>query len=444
MRRGGSKDRNFWLGVVNGIMMNGADAFLHSGLVFAPFLALLGAPAVAIGLVPALRVGGYFLPQLLVANRLSAAPHMLPYYNVTSGVRIGSLSVVTLAAFFLGPSRPGLTVLVVLLAITVNAIAGGVAGVPFADVTAKIVPHGRLGTFWALRNSVGGILALGAGWALRAILASDMAFPTNFGFILALGTLLASLAYVSFSFVNEPPGTPGVKRPLLRMVREVPGLLRRDVNLRRFLRVRFLGLAALLAEPFYAIYAIERLGAPESALGVYIMAATAAAIVANFVGRRPANRAHNVSVLQVGFALGLLAPLVALLAGSWQLFSLVFVLSSVANAAVGIAAWNLLYAIAPAGDRPLYIGLSNTVLALPSIAPVFAGALYAVVGARLLFFVAAALSVSTLLFSFRFINLRAADKRALHAAIGGDELPPSRDVAEAAGAALTHHDEPEG
>lgn len=437
MQSGRPKDRNFWLGVVNGIVVNGGEAFLHSGLVLAPFLALLGAPAVVIGLAPALRVGGHFLPQLLVANRLSGAPYMLPYYNLTSSVRIGSLTIVTLAAFFLGGSRPGLTVLVVLLAITVNAIAGGVAGVPFADVTAKIVPHGRLGTFWALRNSLGGILALGAGWVLRTILASDLAFPINFGLILLLGTLLSSMAYLSFSLVKEPPGVAGVRRPLLRMVREVPGLVRQDVNLRRFLRVRFLGLAALLAEPFYAIYAIDRLDAPESALGVYIMAATGAAIVANFVGRRPANRAHNVSVLQIGFALGLLAPLVALLAGSWQLFALVFVLSSLGNAAVGIAAWNLLYAIAPAGDRPLYIGLSNTVLALPSVAPVLAGALLAVVGARALFLVALGLSVSTLLFSFRFAELRAADKRALNAAIGGDEQPPTADVAKAAEAALT-------
>lgn len=437
MLRGRVKDRNFWLGVYNGVIITGGEAFLHSGLVIAPFLALLGAPAVIIGLVPALRIGGYFLPQLLVANRLTHLPYKLPAYNVTSGVRIGSLVLMTAAAFFFGASNPGLAVAILLVAISVNAVASGVAGVPFADVTAKVVPHSRLGSFWVLRNTIGGVLALGAGWALGAILDSELRFPHNFALIFLLGTVLSGAAYVIFSFVKEPEGVPGVRRPLTRMIREIPGLLKLDVNLRRFLRVRFLGLAALLAEPFYAVYAIENLGAPESALGTYIIVATVAAIAGNFALRRPANRGLNVAVIQVGYLFVLLAPLVAILAGSWQLFAVVFVLSTVGNHAVGIAAFNLLYAIAPAGDRPLYIGLSNTVLALPSLAPILAGALWAVVGAEVLFVVAAAIGVSALALTLRFGDLKAADQRALKAAIGGDEQPPSPAVAEVAAAALT-------
>jgi len=437
LMRGRVRDRNFWLGVYNGVIITGGDAFLHSGLVIAPFLALLGAPAVIIGLVPALRIGGYFLPQLLVANRLTHLPYKLPAYNVTSGVRIGSLVLMTAAAYFFGGSNPSLAGAILLVAISVNAVASGVAGVPFADVTAKIVPHSRLGSFWVLRNTMGGVLALGAGWVLGAILDSEMRFPDNFALIFLFGTLLSGAAYVIFSFVKEPAGVPGVRRPLMRMIREIPGLLKIDVNLRRFLRVRFLGLAALLAEPFYAVYAIENLGAPESALGTYIIVATLAAIAGNFALRRPANRGLNVAVLQAGYLFVLLAPLLAILAGSWQLFAVVFVLSTVGNQAVGIAAFNLLYAIAPAGDRPLYIGLSNTVLALPSLAPILAGALWAVVGAKVLFVLATALGLAALGLTIWFGDLKAADQRALRAAIGGDEQPPSPAVAEATKAVLT-------
>ncbi len=431
------RDRNFFYGVVNGVLVTGGDAFLHSALVIAPFLALIGAPAVAIGLVPAIRVGGYFLPQLLVANHLSQQPYKMPYYNLTSGLRIGSLALMTAAAFFLGVDHPGLTVAIVLVALTVNAVGSGIAGVPFADVTAKIVPHNRLGTFWVLRNSIGGLLALLCGWSLRLILDSEMAFPDNFSLIFLLGSVLLAAAYLSFSLVKEPPGVPGLQRPLLRMIREIPGLLKLDVNLRRFLRVRFLGLAALLAEPFYAIYAIETLGAPESALGVYIIVATVAAILGNFALRKPADSGHNVTVLQVGLALTAVAPLLALLSGSWQLFALVFVLTSMANHAVGIASFNLLYAIAPPGDRPLYIGLSNTVLALPSVAPILAGALLPVIGASWLFAIALSIGLVTLVFSFRFGDLREADKRALTSTVGGDEQPPSPEVAEIAEVVLT-------
>ena len=429
--------RNFFYGVMNGVLVTGADALMHSALVIAPFLALIGAPAVVIGLVPAIRVGGYFLPQLLVANRLSQQPYKLPVYNVTSSLRIGSLIVMTAFAFFFGVERPALTAAIVLIMLTVNAVASGISGVPFADVTAKIVPHRRLGTFWVLRNVIGGALALLCGWGLRAILASDMSFPGNFGLIFLLGTILYAAGYVSFSFVKEPAGVPGMQRPLLRMIREIPTLLRLDANLRRFLRVRFLGLAALLAEPFYAVYAIGTLGAPESALGIYIIVATAAGIIGNFALRKPADSGHNVTVLQIGLFMTALAPLLALLSGSWQVFGIVFVLSAMANQAINIAAFNLLYAIASPGDRPLYIGLSNTVLALPSLAPVLAGALLPVMGVNWMFAIALALGVVTMAFSFRFKDLREADRAALTAQIGGDEEPPSPEVAEIAEAVLT-------
>src|SRR5690625_4229294 len=353
-RRRSIRDPNFLYGVVNGALATGGDTLFHSSLVIAPFLALLGAPAVAIGIVPALQVGGHLLPQLLVANNLSQQEYTLPYYNATSALRIGSLVVMTAAAYFLGVEHPGLTVFVLLLMIGVNAVASGIAGVPFADVTAKIVPHNRLGTFWVLRNAFGGVLALLGGWALRLILDSGLSFPGNFGLVFLLGTVLSAAAYLVFSLVKEPAGVPGLRRPLLRLIVEIPSLLRLDANLRRFLRVRFLGLAALLAEPFYAVYAIETLDAPESALGLYIIFATATAIVGNVALRRPADTGHNVTVLQAGFAMTLLAPLLALLAGSWQLFAVVFILTSMANQAIGIAGFNLLYAIAPPGDRPLY------------------------------------------------------------------------------------------
>src|SRR6056297_2169849 len=125
---------NFWLGVYNGVLINGGEAFFHSALVLSPFLATLGAPAWAIGLIPALRVGGWFLPQLFVATRLAHVPFKLPLYRRTSTLRIIAFSVLTAAVFVFGES-PGVLVPLTLAMILVNAVAGGVGGVPFADVT---------------------------------------------------------------------------------------------------------------------------------------------------------------------------------------------------------------------------------------------------------------------------------------------------------------------
>ncbi len=406
-------DRNFWLGVYNGIFANGSEAFFHSALVLAPFLAALGAPTVVVGLVPALRVGGWFLPQLLVAHRLAHEPFKLPWYRRMSLVRVTAWTLMT-ASVFVFDHRPNVIILTVLAMIAVNAVAGGVTGVPFADVTAKVVPHFRLGTFWALRNAVGGGLALVAGVALRHILASPTPFPDNFGYVFVLGTVLAGTAYLAYSLVREPAGTPAMRQPFRAMLGRIPRVLREDPSLRRFLRVRFLALLGLLADPFYAIHAIRDLGAPSSVLGAYVIAATFASIVANFAFRVPANRARNVTILQAGIAMLLLASLSAVLIQDWRAFGLVFVFSAAGTSGVGIAAWNLLYALAPEAERPLYVGLSNTLLSVPSLAPIAAGALATWLGFPLLFLGAGVMGATALAFAFRFRELRALDMRALH------------------------------
>jgi hypothetical protein len=236
----GEPNRNFWLGVYNGVLVNGGDAFFHSALVLAPFLAGLGAPAWIIGLIPAVRVGGWFLPQLFVATRLAHVPFKLPLYRRMSMLRVIALSSLT-AAVLLAGDRPNLLVGLTLGMILVHSLAGGIGGVPFADVTAKVVPHYRLGTFWVLRNAIGGVLALLSGLVLRRVLASDLPFPTDFGVLFLFGTILTGGAFLSFALVREPPGKIAVKEPLWGTLRRLPSVLRADVSFRRYLRVRFLG-----------------------------------------------------------------------------------------------------------------------------------------------------------------------------------------------------------
>ena len=411
----GEANRNFWLGVYNGILVNGGEAFFHSGLVLAPFLAALGAPAWAIGLIPTIRIGGWFLPQLFVASRLAHQPFKLPVYRRSSTVRVLSFALLTATVFAAG-DRPGLIVVVTLAVLGVNAIAGGVGGVPFADVTAKVVPHYRLGTFWVLRNAIGGVLALLAGLVLSRVLDSGLPFPRDFGLVFLLGSTLMASAYLAFALVREPAGTPALREPMRAMLRRLPSVLRRDDSFRRYLRVRFLALAALLAEPFYAVHAITNLGAPVTSLGTFVVMATFASITVNFALRRHADRGRNVTVLQIALALLVAAPIAALTIHDPRAFGLVFALSAAGTSAMGIAAWNLLYAVSPAPERPLYVGVANSVLALPSLAPVAAGLAAGLVGFRPLFGLAALVAAASLAFSFRFVRLREMDRAALEQA----------------------------
>ena len=118
-------------------------------------------------------------------------------------------------------------------------------------------------------------------------------------------------------------------------------------------------------------------------------------------------------MLQVSLALLAAAPIVALFAPDWRWFGLVFALSAAGNSGMGIAAWNLLYAVSPEAERPLYVGVANSVLALPSLAPIAVGALLVAIDFQGAFLLAAALAFASLAFAFRFAELRNLDRAAL-------------------------------
>jgi len=107
------------------------------------------------------------------------------------------------------------------------------------------------------------------------------------------------------------------------------------------------------------------------------------------------------------------ALLLALFVRDHRWFALVFLFSAVGNAGIGTAAWNLLYAIAPANERALYIGLVNSVLALPSLAPVAAGALVILLGLPVLFGVGLGFAVVAMVISLRVRELHQLDQAAL-------------------------------
>jgi len=408
----GKTTQNFWLGVSNGVFMKGAGAFFHPTLVLAPFLATLGAPATVVGLMPAMLFAGWFLPQLFVASRIGHQPRKILWYRYMTVIRVFTYALMV-SVVFAFPDSSVLLVVTVVLGIGIVSLANGITGIPFADIVAKVVPHNRLGTFWVLRNAVGGALGFGSGFLLRYLLGGDIAFPQNFAIVFVLGTVLSTAAYLSFSLVKEPLGLTSQKQPFRRVISRIPDLLRNNPNFFHYLRFRFLARLAIAADPFFAIYALKYLGAPPSSLGLFVIVATSSAIVANLMFRAPANRGKNVLVFQIAIAFLIAAPIAALIAPSWQSFLLVFLFSAVGQAGLNIASWNLLYVVSPVEERSLYIGTANSLLSLPALAPILAGVIIDLLGFGPVFVVAAVLGAAALVFALQSRELVILDKNAL-------------------------------
>lgn len=413
--------RNFSLGVANGVFFNLSSALLDPSLVLTWLASQLTSSNLLIGLVMPINQGGWFLPQLLISGYLQGRQRKLPLYVAMSVPRI-LCWVSMVLALFLVTDRTVLVIVFYTL-LTVYSLAEGLAGLPFMDIVAKAIPSTRRGAFFGWRRFLGSILALGGSLVVKYVLDErrGLAFPHNFGILFFLSSLVISVAMISFGLIVEPV-EPVLNQSvaLLSQVKRALHLPRRDANYGRFLVVRFLVTVAGMATPFYIVYAKRALGVSAGMIGVYLIWATLAGIASTLVWGRISDRRGNRGLILLVGLVGLVAPLAALLIPvlvRWQpsvaaqapyAFAIVFVLSSIFQMGLTIGYLNYLLDIARAEDRPLYIGLANTLTGLAVLASAIGGLIVDLAGLTVLFWVAAAFYAGALLFAVRLREPREA------------------------------------
>jgi len=416
--------RNFSLGVLNGVFFNLFVALLDPSLVLSWFVSQLTTSNFLIGLIMPIQNGGWFLPQFLVSGYLQRRQRKLPFYACMAGVRVVIWGLMTLGVFLIKDATVLLAVFFVLL--TAYSLAAGLDGLSFMDIVAKTIPPTRRGAFFAWRLFLGGILALGGSLAVKYILDErrGLAFPDNYALLFLLSFFTLCVALGSFTLVVEPLEPVNEERvPLGRQFRRALDLPRRDGNYRRFLAMRLLLMGAEIATPFYIIYAKRVLSVPASMVGVYLAGTTLASFASNLVWGRISDRRGNKLLVVLANSLGLFIPLVALSIAPLTalspglrefapgLFALVFVLSGGSKSGGMIGNLNFLLEIAPAADRPLYIGFTNTILGMALLASSVGGLIVDVAGFTVLFSLALALYASALFLTLRLQEPRIFDLR---------------------------------
>ncbi len=410
--RGSTGQRNYCLGIVNGALTQLGMNLAHPSLVLAVFVRVLGGSNALVGLLPAIRFGGWFLPQFLIAPWIQPKQCKVPIAVSLELFRAGVYALLAFLAWLLGYSQPLLLLVLFFFLFSGTRLGAGVGALARTDVIGKVIPSERRASFFALRNLVGGALIFGAGFAVQAILDADPAGPApwRFGILFGLAALCFFLALLSFSYVQEEPGPPDLPHHTLRQqLARAPALLRANPPFRHYAWVRLLQNMVRLASPFYPIFALDILGAPEAMVGLYLSAMTLAQICSNplwqWVGRKRGTLFLTKSAALLTAAEPLLAvalPWALRLAGLTveqngllpaYLFTLVFMLSGTAQSGRSIGFMALLLDLTPAEERASYIGFVNTALGLVSFLPILAGAVIDQIGFAPIFWLAAGLLI---------------------------------------------------
>jgi hypothetical protein len=380
--------RNFRLGVVNGALYQAGDGFVDATTVLPVFLSRLTSSSALIGFASSLPDLGWFLPQFAMVPWIARLPRHLPVYRRAAVVRGAALGL--LAALIVPLDRtPGTLLAVFLACYTLYCFGAGFAGVSWLEVVGKTVPGERLPSYFAQRLFWGGLLVAAAGLVVRQVLRAHPG-GVQFAALFGVATVLVSVAYALFGAIREPAGPPdrAASTPL-GMLRHGVTLLRGDPTFRRLLIARAALSVWAASSPFMVLFAVHDLGGGTRAVGTFLFARMAGAVLSNLAWKTLAERRGPQFVMRVTTlgcgVLGLGAAVTAALSPwglGWiatghavLLLEALSFASGTVQSGITLAYASLVIQLAPQGGRQSFMGLMNTFLGSTLFLPALGGAL---------------------------------------------------------------------
>jgi MFS family permease len=376
--------RNFVAFMGDIIFFSLALNFASSTTVLPDFVGRLTDSEVAVGLLTTVINGAWLLPQLIFANLLTNKRRKKPY--LIRGAILGRpLYLLYATALALGLHRQPALALVLLYGVQLFFFGSdSLAAVAWFDMLGKAIPDARRGRLLGSAQLISGLLSIGAGVLIFALLSADgPPFPHNYAIILALAGSFLLLSLLSCGFMVEPDEPVDEDRLALRdYVAHLRNTLRQDRAFARLIVVRLLAGFDGLALSLYILFAIRELGLPSEVVGLFAAVQNLGRIVASVGLGTLAERAGSRRVVQVTTAISLTAPLVGLallLTGAGEsttttvIFAWVFVVIGIVMNGAMLGFYNYVLELAPAGQRPTYVGLFNTIGGVLIVLPTVGG-----------------------------------------------------------------------
>ena len=363
------------------------------------FVSTLTDSSALIGLIAAMHMVGWQLPQLLTANRVARLRRYKPMVMLmTLNERIPFFAV-ALVALLLPVIGKELGLILTFILITWQAMGGGLTGTAWQSMIGKIMPADWRGTFYGSQSAAANLLgSLGA--VIAGAILAGIAAPHSFAlcFLIAGIAMMISLGFLGSTREPESPPARETARTTREFWRGIRDILRGDRNLRLFIFARIAAQIASVGFAFFTVYATRTHNMDPGTAGimtsVLMLTQTVANIALGWLGDRTSHRL----IFALGAVLAGGSALLALAAPSVEWFYVVFAMAGAAGAALWTTVNALTYEFGPPEDRPYYIGLINTLVSPAALlAPLIGGWLADQFGYSSTFLIAAACGIITAL-----------------------------------------------
>ena len=401
--------RNFRYFLGDTILFNLALALVGSSTVIPDFVRHLTSSEILIGLSGSLFNVGWLLPQLFVARYvgrwarkkwLFVGPNMVVRWVL---LLFGGLVI------WLGPARPGAVLVAFFVCYSIAAFGDGLVGIPWADLAGTSLNNRWRARMFGLATAVAGVTMLLIAPLIGVVLGPNgPGFPTNYALLFIASGATFAISILPGLFFRELPGAPAAPVPALRdFTRTLLHGLRADGALRAFLLTRICASLFLMAAPFYIGFATVELGLSSSVavpvlLAMQTIGSVSGALLYAWLGAR--SNTHYIRLALAGAAVLPLCALLAVWLGPLPLY-LGFLVGGLFTENLLSAFLNWVVGYGSPAQRPLFVGLTNTVAAAVAlIAPFIAGTIAQTLGYRALFVVALLITLLALYIATRYLS----------------------------------------
>ncbi len=392
---------NLIVNLADGALFGVGWGFGSFGTMLPLFVSRMTDSALLIGLIPAIHAVGWQLPQLFMAGAVSRLRRYKPMVMwLTLQERLPYLGLVIIA-LFLGALGNKLALFLTFLMLIWQGLGAGFTANGWQSMMAKIIPPTARGTFFgaqsALANIFISVTAIAAGFLLDKV-ADRFDFAASF----TITFIALALSMLALGLTREPVDKEkNIPTRSVSPWKDWWRILRRDRNFSAFLLVRLLSQFATMGFAFYILFGLQRFNMDPVTAGFLTATLTITQTAANLVMGWLGDRFGHRSMLIAGSIAVIGSSLLAWGAKDIGWLYPVVILAGLANVAYWTIGMAITVEFGTEETRPIYIGLSNTLVApFTILAPLIGGWLTDAISFQATFMASAliGLGVTVLLF----------------------------------------------
>lgn len=374
--------RNIIMMTLEGTFFWAGLSFLQADTVVSGFINATTGSVALVGLAATLRsllylVGNFFMG--MVIHRLRSQQRAMAVIGVIDRCLILLMLPVLLCGV---EGKPAGWIFIALYA--VMFLLDGLVSLCWMEISTRTLPVAKRGVVVQLQQTLSGLIGLGAGWVLRAVLGSELSFRHQYSVIFGLaGAMFLINCFFMCNIRDLPDPTPRERPPipaLGKYLRELVSLFAQDRPVRRVLYSRMLYLLTLISAPINILFGSQMGGLSAAQMNWLVFMPIIGQIVAGVLWAQVGSRLGYPIMMLMAEIVGVVTALTNLACFFIARAGLpVFMplCAAMILVAINTPAYNAFYqhmvVIVPQDKRPEYIVMAALVLAPLSLGTFIAG-----------------------------------------------------------------------